>query len=551
MNWDNDWPAPLPTREGEAIGTSNERRMLGKVGADSIRTVVQTNPDGSETVLRTRGGFPEFQTSSNAAAAPVLHRSFLSMAKNHPFSTYDTSSQTPISSSTADSKALSTPYTTDGIFGIWSQRRPGLPLQAAQYARIDATDAAQPKVKAEYDLDQYDYFPAAIEAKNVVRFGNPWHGHINGTQITLEDGSTKTIPDHTTGAWCWLTKFSGVAAPTNSTADAAAHRAWKNDAIWYGYAKRYSPDTEQAIGANSWVYRCADGTVWQLVASASIIASETVALDTSNSRWYGNRRKKFRYAFLARAADVDQTIGTVDSDWIYYYQGAGGTDPTANFVHYVNHSPDGADFCCHTAVTYPDGYYTGDDPYRAFRGLDKNYWVFRAAVSGGSATVIPSVSVTTTCTPVHAIVTGSATYADYLSWPGETYPYIALGNYDTDGNFCPAVFQPSYATTHWTVDFKYGATTFSESSGPTVATIYVATNQTVVVQYLDANLNNFFDPGDLTRVCSPTTHVDVVGGIPGGAEYAYDLRHGTLNAYTYTTVYSGIFFREYRRTAFC
>lgn len=61
--FDDDFPE-VPTRKGVAPGKSIERRMLETVGgSDSFRTVIRNNPDGTTTMLRTRGGWPSFTTS--------------------------------------------------------------------------------------------------------------------------------------------------------------------------------------------------------------------------------------------------------------------------------------------------------------------------------------------------------------------------------------------------------------------------------------------------------------------------------------------------------
>jgi hypothetical protein len=61
----------LPTRDGIATGKANERQMLERGGMDSsgFRTDIRSHADGSETLLRTRGGNPEFLTV--AAQRPV------------------------------------------------------------------------------------------------------------------------------------------------------------------------------------------------------------------------------------------------------------------------------------------------------------------------------------------------------------------------------------------------------------------------------------------------------------------------------------------------
>lgn len=63
---DKDFNA-LPIRSGEAQGKSTENRWLSALGperVDSFATKIQLGPDGTTTMLRTKGGFPEFTTDS-------------------------------------------------------------------------------------------------------------------------------------------------------------------------------------------------------------------------------------------------------------------------------------------------------------------------------------------------------------------------------------------------------------------------------------------------------------------------------------------------------
>lgn len=54
----------FPTRHGGAIGSSNERAMLDRLGSsDGYRTSVRMNADGSTTTLKTRNGVPRFMTT--------------------------------------------------------------------------------------------------------------------------------------------------------------------------------------------------------------------------------------------------------------------------------------------------------------------------------------------------------------------------------------------------------------------------------------------------------------------------------------------------------
>lgn len=80
----------FPTREGRATGHSNERTMLEAVGGQrTIRTQIRDNPDGSTTMLRTRGGFSEFTTtevkkdSTSRKKGPFLYYKLAS--PEHPF----------------------------------------------------------------------------------------------------------------------------------------------------------------------------------------------------------------------------------------------------------------------------------------------------------------------------------------------------------------------------------------------------------------------------------------------------------------------------------
>lgn len=73
---DKGWPV-FPTRDGGAIGTSLENRMIRIVGGtEGIRTRIQTLPDGSTVMLKTRNGMPEFTTEIKQSVA-VVQKLFL------------------------------------------------------------------------------------------------------------------------------------------------------------------------------------------------------------------------------------------------------------------------------------------------------------------------------------------------------------------------------------------------------------------------------------------------------------------------------------------
>lgn len=76
--WPDDAIA-LPTRDGQDVGGAQERTMLAFAGgAAGIRTVEEINPDGSITRLRTRYGWPTFETEgARATAAETQLRGFV------------------------------------------------------------------------------------------------------------------------------------------------------------------------------------------------------------------------------------------------------------------------------------------------------------------------------------------------------------------------------------------------------------------------------------------------------------------------------------------
>ena len=69
----------LPTRDGQDMGGAQERTMLAFAqGVGGIRTVEEINPDGSITRLRTRYGWPTFETEgARTAAAETQLRGFV------------------------------------------------------------------------------------------------------------------------------------------------------------------------------------------------------------------------------------------------------------------------------------------------------------------------------------------------------------------------------------------------------------------------------------------------------------------------------------------
>lgn len=65
----------FPTRTGQAQGGASERTMADKVDTSGFRTVIRNNPDGSVTMLRTRGGALHYSTTpvTNTPVEPTLN----------------------------------------------------------------------------------------------------------------------------------------------------------------------------------------------------------------------------------------------------------------------------------------------------------------------------------------------------------------------------------------------------------------------------------------------------------------------------------------------
>lgn len=113
MSWsEDDWGKPFfPTRFGSPQGHATERKMLDAVGGfGGIRTKIRTNPDGSTTILKTRGGMPVFTTTP----APVhLVKTPIVLALTSAFYGIPTSVSNPAG------YVPTTPYIPDGQFATW------------------------------------------------------------------------------------------------------------------------------------------------------------------------------------------------------------------------------------------------------------------------------------------------------------------------------------------------------------------------------------------------------------------------------------------------
>lgn len=104
-----------------------------------------------------------------------------------------------------------------------------------------------------------------VFADKIEAWGQPWHGKMNASGVLdLGGGKTKTSTVIPAGGQAQLVQFAGLPVPTDKACDTAVGASWKNWAILAGHRRQYMPLYDFTFGANSWLYRTADGTVWCL-----------------------------------------------------------------------------------------------------------------------------------------------------------------------------------------------------------------------------------------------------------------------------------------------
>lgn len=121
----------LPTRDGVAAGKANERQMLERGGMDAsgFRTDIRSNLDGTATMLRTRGGHPEFSTlPAKKKIAVSVARGFVAYAPGNsyaalfdPYTLAIENKRFQLTSVTYHvSDVADTPYLPRKWFDVWS-----------------------------------------------------------------------------------------------------------------------------------------------------------------------------------------------------------------------------------------------------------------------------------------------------------------------------------------------------------------------------------------------------------------------------------------------
>lgn len=112
-----------------------------------------------------------------------------------------------------------------------------------------------------------------------ITFGNPWHGRMTPGGLVLADATLKTTMDGTgpTGApyifnyygqnyhdlaYTYYVKQPGLPTPVTPGALALMGGEFKNDAVFTGSIRRYSPFSTRGLGSNKWLHYGSDG-VWR------------------------------------------------------------------------------------------------------------------------------------------------------------------------------------------------------------------------------------------------------------------------------------------------
>lgn len=110
----------------------------------------------------------------------------------------------------------------------------------------------------------------------VVAWGNPWHGPIVDTTLTLPDSSTRTVPAPEHNA---VFDFHVPGAPGGGGAPVPAGGEWRDYLLLYGDC-RHVYGNEIAATAVNWLYASPDGSRWLVSVTSAVsgIALSSAAL---------------------------------------------------------------------------------------------------------------------------------------------------------------------------------------------------------------------------------------------------------------------------------
>lgn len=94
----------------------------------------------------------------------------------------------------------------------------------------------------------------------IQTFGDPWHGLVVGSTLTLPGGITRSVPGASpVGGDCYVVQVPGQPAVATPPADAALGMTWLNYGLMSGQNHCIYG---VALGENSWLYIDAAGAAW-------------------------------------------------------------------------------------------------------------------------------------------------------------------------------------------------------------------------------------------------------------------------------------------------
>lgn len=445
----SDFDLPIfPTRTGEAQGAATERKMLEKVGASSIRTETRNNPDGSQTMLRTRNGHPEFTTTKKPAATvstdlvetayllrtlvtpdvdagyisglaimqqtpldgnkrldvpaypdPAATTSSYSVGLNTSFEGVEQSwfpkalTGTIVDLTTGVSSTLS-PTTVTDFFGSYTTCYPltdaWTVVRANRVRTIPGTVAGKAvHVTMKSPADEIDHKGVApFDA--VLRFGRPWHGEFTADGLKTSAGVLRTdapgVLKAGRGDHTLVCFDDGIAVEPGTDKETAEGIQWANYLLLQGQDKKILGGTadSKTIGPTGWIFKDQFGVVWNMSFDTSAIPNYPT--QTPFTYTLAVTAKKAS----ASAAEAPVQVGDIQVSIAYTTNRMPTELPSLGPIegtapfHIVNQSPKGD----RAAITLRVGY-SGDPLYPPYAsGLVE-------AVVYGNEDAPPSVVLTT------------------------------------------------------------------------------------------------------------------------------------------------------------
>ena len=351
----------FPSRDGGSIGASLENRMLDIVGgAQGIRTRIQTLPDGSTVMLRTRGGMPEFTMSSSPKKVDALTYTYFFSKNITPVYPAEPFSYT--------NPPLYPRGIHDNIVDVFRNSNTGK-FSRSPYAPADGGWAAVLPMFS----STYPKLPAFV-VDGVVYIGNKYHGlvtvnagivYIDG--VSTGAGAAETPPSPNTHLFRLNTVSTNISVPGGLLKNTAVVTDLSTGRFMYDWVNYTQADV---------TYICDDGTRY------------IITWDVPN-RVHDNTYASFPYTikiFAERNAPTAYGASTTKHTVLDTSVPATAIDYTSYRCTYVHPSPNNKKLCL-------EMYWTDENPPN-IRTLAVLTDVYEIVLSGGDATTPPSAAIT-------------------------------------------------------------------------------------------------------------------------------------------------------------